>query len=448
MCRLVVNGMPNKKATAAKAPEVLALLSRAKRFEEKRGAILDAAAHLFNRKGLKGATFADIASHVGLITSSVTYYYRRKEDLATACLLRSLSVLDDLILAAAKAADDPKERLRHLLDLYFEYLAAIARGERAEIVNFKDTRALTSPHVETVFRAYTDMFRKLRQLLAPAGLEPPAANANAHLVISLMHNARNWIGRYESQDYRRVARRMSDMLLNGLAARNQKWRPPTESQLIQAVTENVSPDAFLRAATRLINDQGYRGASVEKIAALLKVTKGSFYHHNENKDDLVAACLRHSFAVIAAQQVKATEAGGTGWARLCETLGALSRLQVSPEGPLLRLTAFSALPEILHAGFAAELERVCERFANLLVEGMIDGSIRPVDPAIVARLLYAAIDAAAELQRWVIVATEETAPELYIRPLLVGIFERIDGCEVNSSAETRTPLGIDTLRLS
>ncbi|MDN8891457.1 helix-turn-helix domain-containing protein, partial [Staphylococcus aureus] len=52
---------------------------------------------------------------------------------------------------------------------------------------------------------------------------------------------------------------------------------------------------FLQAATRLINERGYRGASVERIASELNVTKGSFYHHLEAKDDLVLACFRRSF---------------------------------------------------------------------------------------------------------------------------------------------------------
>ena len=51
--------------------------------------------------------------------------------------------------------------------------------------------------------------------------------------------------------------------------------------------------AFLKAATRQINEHGYRGASVDRISASLNVTKGAFYHHNEAKDDLVAADDSH-----------------------------------------------------------------------------------------------------------------------------------------------------------
>ena len=56
-----------------------------KRFEQKRGAILDAAAKRFNERGIRGTSLADVSSGVGLMTNSITYYYRRKEDLAAAC---------------------------------------------------------------------------------------------------------------------------------------------------------------------------------------------------------------------------------------------------------------------------------------------------------------------------------------------------------------------------
>jgi AcrR family transcriptional regulator len=43
-------------------------------------AILNVSARLFNRDGLKGATFAEIARSLGLLTHSVNNYYQRKEE--------------------------------------------------------------------------------------------------------------------------------------------------------------------------------------------------------------------------------------------------------------------------------------------------------------------------------------------------------------------------------
>ncbi|KAJ8135040.1 hypothetical protein OY671_011747, partial [Metschnikowia pulcherrima] len=56
-----------------------------KRFRAKRDAILAAAAEAINEQSAKGMTFADVARRVGLNTTSVTYYFKRKEDSAAAC---------------------------------------------------------------------------------------------------------------------------------------------------------------------------------------------------------------------------------------------------------------------------------------------------------------------------------------------------------------------------
>ena len=55
------------------------------RYAKKKEAILAAATAILNRQGVKGMTLADVAAKVGLITTSVTYYYRKKDDLAAAC---------------------------------------------------------------------------------------------------------------------------------------------------------------------------------------------------------------------------------------------------------------------------------------------------------------------------------------------------------------------------
>ena len=107
-------------------------------------------------------------------------------------------------------------------------------------------------------------------------------------------------------------------------------------------------EAFLRAATRLLNDQGYEGASIAKIAASLNLTKGAFYHHHDNKDDLIEACFERTFSVIRSALEHAELAGTPGWQRLRAVVCALIRFQLGPTGPLLRAAATSAMPDATH----------------------------------------------------------------------------------------------------
>ncbi|OYU94312.1 MAG: TetR family transcriptional regulator [Burkholderiales bacterium PBB5] len=414
----------------ADRPSPLQAPPQTARFQEKRDTLLAAAARLFNVQGVKGATLSDIAASVGLVTTSLTYYYRKKEDLATACFLRAIVAHESLALAAA-AEPTVAARVARFFSLHADLLAAIERGEQPPLMVFADIRALPDAQAATVFAAYTDMFRRVRALLAgpeTAALDRDDLNARAHLMLSAAHWVRAWIDRHEVDDYPRVARRVTDLLLNGLASPQADWPGDEVLGVLNAKpmpagegTDDTA-DAFLRAATELVNEQGYRGASVDRISARLNVTKGSFYHHNETKLDLIAACFERSFAVLRHTLRAAEQAGGPGWQRACAALCSLLRFQLGEQGPLLRSTAISALPDDAHrAQVRHTLQRLTERIASVLVDGLEDGSIRPLDTAIAAQLLSSAINAAAELQRWVPGITPDNVTRRYGRPALLGL---------------------------
>src|SRR6195952_3858992 len=85
-----------------------------KRFRAKRNAILAAAAQAINEQSAKGMTFADVARRVGLNTTSVTYYFKRKEDLAAACFENTLERLHAM-LDEALAEATPRARVAKYL---------------------------------------------------------------------------------------------------------------------------------------------------------------------------------------------------------------------------------------------------------------------------------------------------------------------------------------------
>jgi AcrR family transcriptional regulator len=150
----------------------------------------------------------------------------------------------------------------------------------------------------------------------------------------------------------------------------------------------------------LINREGYIGASVEKIAAELGVSTGSFYHHLENKDDLVVACFDRSHALLDAAQARADATGRDEGERLAIMASSLVALQFAAESPLLRTSAYQALPIDLREQMLQRTDRVTRHIAGTVADGVADGSIRAVDPEIAGHAVMAAIDAAASLRRW------------------------------------------------
>src|SRR5580765_3027992 len=114
------------------------------RFERKREAILDAATDLLNTRGVKGLTLGVAAAAVDLSTTSVTYYFRRKDDLAAACMMRGVDALMEIVQRAL-AQPTPKARLHALLELYLERVRRAAVGEAAALPALSDLRALNMP---------------------------------------------------------------------------------------------------------------------------------------------------------------------------------------------------------------------------------------------------------------------------------------------------------------
>src|ERR1700744_1989434 len=172
------------------------------RFERKKEAIIAAAAGVINRGGVKGMTLADVAASLYLITTSVTYYFKKKEDLAVACFLSSIERFDVLV-SAAMGAPDPRERLLRFLKLYLELTQRTRRAEEAPVAVFANIRALRDPHQKQVADAYNKLFRRVRALLQdhPDQLDRHIANARTHIVLEQVWWSQNWRARYETDDY-------------------------------------------------------------------------------------------------------------------------------------------------------------------------------------------------------------------------------------------------------
>ena len=233
-----------------------------------------------------------------------------------------------------------------------------------------------------------------------------------------------WLIRYEPDQYARVEERLLDVLSHGIAAPGSTWKP-TMLDLDTHAVRSGEPgrEAFLLAATRLINQLGYRGASVQRIASELNVTKGSFYHHLDAKDDLVAACYRRSFDTITAAQQLADAAGGSHWHRLSSAIATLLDIQFAERGPLLRTTALASLPGDVRAAMVERSNRIARRYAGTIMDGISEGSMRPVDSLIAAQALMAIQNAAFDMRKWAGTMARPHAIALYASTILYGMFD-------------------------
>ncbi len=392
------------------------------RFARKRDVVIDAATHIMNSRGVRGLTFVEVAEAVHLSTSSITYYFRFKEQLAAAAFTETLRRIETLVESAAQAPT-PHARVEAYVSRYFDLLRDIGQGHERPIAILSDMRALDDSVRIPLAEQYSAIFRRIRAFFGePASDQHRALNtARAQVLTESMYWLPMWLFTYAYGDFDRVRLRMLDLFEKGLAPDGGEWSP----QLIAIDREGTAAKGqanFLRVATRLISERGYRGASVERIAAELNVTKGSFYHHLEAKDDLVLACFRHSYATIAS--VLKAPGDGTPWNRLSSVIATLLDIQLDGQWPLLRTTALQTLPADVRLQVVARSDRMALRLAGIIADGISEGGIRPVDPMIAGQAIMPSLNAAYELHNWANrFGDRRRAVAVYASTLAYGLFD-------------------------
>ncbi len=393
-----------------------------RRFRAKRDAILAAAAEAINEQSARGMTFADVARRVGLNTTSVTYYFRRKEDLAAAAFEHTLDRLTEMLEDAA-TLPTPRDRVARFLSLNMARLHRIAAGTDTQLAVLSDLRATEEPIRSRLMAGWQRVFRLTRNLWGePASrLQKDLNSARAHVLLENSFWLPYWITRYDPAQYDRVENRLMDVFAHGIAGPGAAWSP----LLLDLTHEEAEPGraAFLLAATRLINALGYRGASVQRIASELNVTKGSFYHHLDAKDELVLACYQRTFGTISAAQDMADALGGTHWQRLASTIATLLDVQFAESAPLLRTTALAGLPPGDREAMVERWNRIARRYAGTIMDGVAEGSCRPVDALIAAQALTSLQNAAFDMRKWAGTMARDRAVAMYASTLLFGLFD-------------------------
>lgn len=374
------------------------------RFEKKRDDIIQAATSLLNDNGVKGMTYIEIAAKVGLNTTSVTYYFRRKEQLAVAVYEATLDRLEAMA-EEALTQPTPEARVRHWIDAHIDERLAIREGRVGRIAVLSEIRTLPEEAQAPLLDRYRGIFARVREFF-PKGTGPRSHalnTARALILVEAVYWLPAWTPRYSHHDFPRLKERMFDLLAQGLAKDGAEWNPaplPNRAEWRTNGEPVGAGDDFLRVATRLINERGYRGASVNRIAAELNVTKGSFYHHHDAKDDLVQACFERSYNRVAAAQLNAIAMPGDFWTRLSSLLAELTDLQFFDAMPLLRTTALHAIPGDERVSIVDRANRLAKRFAGMVIDGISEGKVRAIDPLIASQVMMSTINPASEMGGW------------------------------------------------
>ncbi len=86
--------------------------------QNKRDRLINAAATLFHQYGLMGTSLADIAKDADIPIGNVYYYFKTKDELILAAILRHKEQYVALFTTLDETYDDPRIRLKKALEYY------------------------------------------------------------------------------------------------------------------------------------------------------------------------------------------------------------------------------------------------------------------------------------------------------------------------------------------
>ena len=395
---------------------------RRARFLRQRERILDAATMLLNEKGVRGMTLLDVAQALDLKTTSVTYYLRYKEELAAAVLEDSIAGLEAMAREAA-ALDTPRARVQRYVELYFDRYARSLRGQIRPLAILSEIRALEGNIRERLNVQYQGVFRLVRSFFGTPGDERQKRvfEVRTQILNEALFWSVIWLKHYMISDYRNVGRRLFAILNQGIVRSPLPWYSSLV-ELQDPAPEAVDRSAFLRVATRLINEIGYRGASIDRITSELNVTRGSFYHHVDTKEDLVLECSRVSYRRLGRLQSLARQQHGSGWRSLASVVVSAITVQLYDQYPFLRSTALQAIPGSLREIALEQANRTSLWLSGALVDAMQEGSVRIIDPLIASHIIMAAVNSAYDMRHWARRQAREASIETYAASLFCGLF--------------------------
>ena len=161
----------------------------------------------------------------------------------------------------------------------------------------------------------------------------------------------------------------------------------------------LKQEAFFKAGTWFFNKKGFVGTSLDEVAETLNVTKGAFYYHIKNKEDLLYNCYTRSLDISQHLHAAAMEKPN-GIQRLEYVCRGTFHVQNSDEGPLIRYNSITALPVPRRREILRITDESNDRFGQLMRDGIVDGSVRTVNVEVAQQLITGAMNASMDLPNW------------------------------------------------
>jgi AcrR family transcriptional regulator len=152
--------------------------------------------------------------------------------------------------------------------------------------------------------------------------------------------------------------------------------------------------ALVECGLELIEEKGIRALTMREIGARLGVSRSAPYRHFKDKADLLSAISRAGFVELATVLETAKKGAVGGFKAQMEAMAA-AYVRFALEHRAQFEVMFAALLE--GGGTAEGSAQAFKALEDIIREAQLQGEVRPGDPALLARVVWALVHGASML---------------------------------------------------
>jgi AcrR family transcriptional regulator len=213
--------------------------------------------------------------------------------------------------------------------------------------------------------------------------------------------SRLWLNVPDDSWARRMAKAVPEVIIEGIAARHEE--PPGVGKRLADVKlpTPTTPrerrlEGLARSGSRLFNERGIDGVSLDEVAAAEGLTKGVIYHAFKSKPEFVAYCYNRTFD-IQERILDLVDKSNDGIEYTRGIVELHVQLRLSDIQPLWFTTGVENFPPRLRKQLVSRLSTILDRTLKLNERGIKDGSLRRFD---IAPVRVASVGAFAYVSQW------------------------------------------------
>jgi AcrR family transcriptional regulator len=207
--------------------------------------------------------------------------------------------------------------------------------------------------------------------------------------------------------------------------RSRRGRAPRNTDTTSATRVDI-----LKSAAKAFRRRGYHGATVENIAAALRMKKGNLYYYFKNKEEILFACHQYSLDRLLGLLGEVEQSGAAPAQKLRALIVATVHTILDELHGTALILELEALSPSHFKTVVARRDQFDRGIRQVLEEGIADGSFSPHDVKLRALALLGAVN---WIPRWFNPAGPATSSEIadsFADYLLAGLSERSGSLEV------------------